>query len=254
MTTVAPEIVEVVLEAARAAAAALPSAATLVPGIPVTDLSALELPASAAVAVVAGFTGSVQGSSLVIVPADLVEALKASPLGELDVVAAVRPGLLAGAELFGQVVLDAGIELPIDVALDGLAGAGALVAVPLLDDGVVSIVYVAAVSPTAVPSPRSGSAVRNARGTGAGLELLRDVEMEVTAELGRTRMTVRELLSLTPGSVVELDRAAGSPADLLVNGTLIARGEVVVVDEEYGIRITELVGPGAEGVEGEKAK
>jgi flagellar motor switch protein FliN/FliY len=70
--------------------------------------------------------------------------------------------------------------------------------------------------------------------------------MEVTAVLGHTRMTVRELLSLTPGSVVELDRAAGSPADLLVNGTLIARGEVVVVDEEYGIRITELVGPGAD--------
>ena len=65
--------------------------------------------------------------------------------------------------------------------------------------------------------------------------------MDVTVELGRTRMTVRELLSLAPGAVVELDRAAGSPADLLVNGRLIARGEVVVVDEEYGIRITEIV-------------
>ena len=65
--------------------------------------------------------------------------------------------------------------------------------------------------------------------------------MEVTAELGRTRMTVRELLSLAPGAVVELDRAAGSPADVLVNGTLLARGEVVVVDEDFGIRITEIV-------------
>jgi flagellar motor switch protein FliN/FliY len=75
-----------------------------------------------------------------------------------------------------------------------------------------------------------------------GLELLHDVEMGVTAELGRTRMLVREVLDLVPGSVIELDRAAGSPVDVLVNGTLIARGEVVVIDEEFGIRITEVLG------------
>jgi flagellar motor switch protein FliN/FliY len=54
-------------------------------------------------------------------------------------------------------------------------------------------------------------------------------------------MTMRELLSITPGAVIDLDRAAGAPVDVLVNGTLIARGEVVVVDEEFGIRISELV-------------
>jgi flagellar motor switch protein FliN len=73
------------------------------------------------------------------------------------------------------------------------------------------------------------------------LALLHDVEMGVTAELGRRRMTVRDLLSLTPGAVIELDRAAGSPVDVLVNGHLIARGEVVVIDEEFGIRIAEIV-------------
>ncbi len=73
------------------------------------------------------------------------------------------------------------------------------------------------------------------------LELLRSVEMNVTAELGRTRMTVADLLSLTPGSVVELDRSAGTPIDVLVNGTLIARGEVVVIDEEFGVRISEII-------------
>ena len=71
--------------------------------------------------------------------------------------------------------------------------------------------------------------------------MLHGVVMEVTVELGRTRMTVRELLALTPGHVLELDRAAGSPADLLVNGRLIARGEVVDVGDEYGVRITEIV-------------
>ena len=71
--------------------------------------------------------------------------------------------------------------------------------------------------------------------------MLHGVDMEVTVELGRTRMTVRDLLALSPGAVLELDRAAGSPADLLVNGRLIARGEVVVVDEDFGLRITEIV-------------
>jgi flagellar motor switch protein FliN/FliY len=55
-------------------------------------------------------------------------------------------------------------------------------------------------------------------------------------------MTVRDLLALTPGSVVELDRLAGSPVDVLVNGTLVARGEVVVIDEEFGVRISEIIG------------
>ncbi|HEX8498372.1 MAG TPA: flagellar motor switch protein FliN, partial [Actinomycetales bacterium] len=72
------------------------------------------------------------------------------------------------------------------------------------------------------------------------LDMLRNVAMEVTVEIGRTRMTVGELLSLHPGEVVELDRAASAPADLLVNGTLIARGEVVV-DEDFGLRISEIV-------------
>jgi flagellar motor switch protein FliN/FliY len=72
------------------------------------------------------------------------------------------------------------------------------------------------------------------------LRILHDVDMVVTAELGRTRMPIRELLSLTPGMVVEIDRAAGAPIDLLVNGRLIASGEVVVIDEEFGVRITEI--------------
>jgi flagellar motor switch protein FliN/FliY len=71
--------------------------------------------------------------------------------------------------------------------------------------------------------------------------MLRDVAMEVTAQIGSTRMTVSELLNLADGAVIELDRSAGAPADLLVNGHLIARGEVVVIDENFGLRITEIV-------------
>lgn len=72
--------------------------------------------------------------------------------------------------------------------------------------------------------------------------ILSDVQMGVTVELGRTRMSVREILALTLGSVIELDRPAGAPVDLYVNGTLIARGEVVVIDEEFGIRVSEIIG------------
>ena len=74
----------------------------------------------------------------------------------------------------------------------------------------------------------------------SSLSVLHDVELVVTAELGRTQMNVRDLLALAPGMVVEIDRAAGSPIDLLVNGRKIAAGEVVVIDEEFGIRITEI--------------
>ncbi len=73
------------------------------------------------------------------------------------------------------------------------------------------------------------------------LHLLSDVQMNVTVELGRAVMQVRDLLSLREGSIIELDRAAGAAVDVLVNGTLVARGEVVVIDDELGVRVTELV-------------
>jgi flagellar motor switch protein FliN/FliY len=91
------------------------------------------------------------------------------------------------------------------------------------------------------PAPAVGGLAATA-GRSGPIELLNDVEMGVTVELGRTRMLVRDILELSSGSVIELDRAAGAPIDVLVNGTLIARGEVVVIDEEFGIRITEVIG------------
>jgi flagellar motor switch protein FliN len=74
-----------------------------------------------------------------------------------------------------------------------------------------------------------------------GIELLMDVALEVSVELGRSHMSIAEILALRTGSVIELDKLAGEPVDVSVNGTLIARGEVVVVDEKFGVRITEVV-------------
>ena len=76
---------------------------------------------------------------------------------------------------------------------------------------------------------------------GRNLDLLLNVSLEVTAELGKAKMNVRDILKLGTGSVVELDRLAGGPVDLLVNHKLVARGEVIAIDENFGVRITELI-------------
>lgn len=74
------------------------------------------------------------------------------------------------------------------------------------------------------------------------LRRLSEVPVDVTVEIGRTRMTVGEMLELHHGSIVALNRMAGEPVDLLVNGTPIARGEVVVIDEQFGLRVTDVLG------------
>jgi flagellar motor switch protein FliN/FliY len=93
----------------------------------------------------------------------------------------------------------------------------------------------------------SGAAGGGAFGGPADLGRLSDVPVELAVEIGRTRMTVGATLELRPGSIVVLDRVAGEPVDLLVNGTPIARGEVVVIDEEFALRVTDVLGEGAGG-------
>jgi flagellar motor switch protein FliN/FliY len=75
------------------------------------------------------------------------------------------------------------------------------------------------------------------------LDLILDVGLEATVELGRSSLIIREILALGPGSVVELDKLAGEPADLLINGRPLARGEVVVIDDHFGLRVTEIMSP-----------
>jgi flagellar motor switch protein FliN/FliY len=88
--------------------------------------------------------------------------------------------------------------------------------------------------PSGAPLPAPGA-----------LERLHDVPVELAVEIGRTRMTIGETLALGPGSIITLNRLAGEPVDLLVNGKPIARGEVVVIDEEFGLRVTEVVSEGS---------
>lgn len=75
------------------------------------------------------------------------------------------------------------------------------------------------------------------------IDLIMDIPVKLTVELGRTKMTIKELLRLTQGSVVALEGLAGEPLDILINGYLIAQGEVVVVNDKYGVRITDIITP-----------
>ena len=92
----------------------------------------------------------------------------------------------------------------------------------------------AAAAAPAIPAPAQDP---------SDLDMVLDVPVELSVEIGRTTMTIRETLEMGPGSIVALDRMTGEPVDLLVNGQTIAQGEVVAIDEEFGLRITHVVSP-----------
>ena len=92
-------------------------------------------------------------------------------------------------------------------------------------------------SQEASDAPRTSASPKN------GMAFILDIPLEITVELGRTRMVINDLLKLGQGSVIELSKLAGETLDILANQRLIARGEVVVVDEKYGIRLTEVISP-----------
>jgi len=105
----------------------------------------------------------------------------------------------------------------------------------------------AAAAPGAKPAPIFPSFEASADGDKASmmreLDMILDIPVQLTVELGRTKITIRNLLQLAHGSVVELEALAGEPMDVLVNGTLIAQGEVVVVNDKFGIRLTDIITP-----------
>lgn len=235
MTTA--ESTQLLTAAATAAVPLLP----LPPGAQPQPASVADLPGDWP-AVRARFTGTPSGWLALLLEPGLARSL-ADALQQ----AATAEGADAGQGLAVacQAALEAALQamgptaaLPVEETggADITAEAASAQAVALGAAGGTPVAYaVLAVhdGPTASGSGQSGG-VR-------GLDLLRSVPMEVTAEIGRTRMTIQELLGLVPGTVVELDRPVGSPADVLVNGKLFARGEVVVVDEDFAIRVTEIV-------------
>jgi flagellar motor switch protein FliN len=204
-------------------------------------------------AVVARVTGGTAAQVVLVLGAPLLQQLRATgggATGEPEPwVARTAAAMEDWARRIGSVLADAlTVEDPEQLRhLAVETPSTTLIAADLVSESG-PVAAVALVAHAGEPSAGAigGAAVGPTSGTTAArkdpMHLLGDVEMMVTAELGRTRMNVSDLLALAPGSLIELDRTAGSPIDLLVNGTLVARGEVVVVDEEYGIRLTEITG------------
>jgi len=89
----------------------------------------------------------------------------------------------------------------------------------------------------------SGSGARESNSGSPDMDVILDIPVQLAMEVGNTTISIRNLLQLNKGSVIELDRLAGEPLDILVNGTLIAHGEVVVVNEKFGIRMTDVISP-----------
>jgi flagellar motor switch protein FliN/FliY len=117
------------------------------------------------------------------------------------------------------------------------------------DDWAAAMGEQAAVEGTAAPEAQPAALFEELSGstdkavTPQGFDMILDIPVNLTVELGRTKISIRNLLQLAHGSVVELEGMAGEPMDVLVNGTLIAQGEVVVVNEKFGIRLTDIITP-----------
>ena len=187
-------------------------------------------------AVVATFVGAASVEFVLVAERAIAESLAGADGGVISLADALRPALEAAADAFGPGVLDVAEIRPVG---DDLAGEG-FESFALVDHGAALAWFGVRVRGRATVPQQRDPHERDAHER-ADMRLLFDVEMTLTAEIGRTRLPVRQVLDLVPGSVLELDRAAGAPADLMINGRLIAHGEVVVIDEDYGIRITEIV-------------
>lgn len=267
------QVADAFTAAAAAAAGALGLPQTPTAGPLATETAdVLGAPASLAASMRVG--GSVSGDLVLLSIAELDPVLDDSAMGGLTPLSNRVRALRAAADALGVRHGDAVEADPTDLAgdlgcallLDGVpvAAISLRLPAPVVEEADAvepeAVAYdavpaaeavrepVAVGAPAAAAAPDAGfrSTVPGVGAEGHGqvatrLDQLTNVQMEVTVEIGRTRMSVGELLGLAPGQVVELDRAAGAPVDLFVNGTLLARGEVVVIDEDFGFRVTEIV-------------
>lgn len=229
------------VETAQAAAVAFATALPSPVPLEVVDATTAGMPEPDAASVRVGFVGATS-ADLVAVAGEAVAQAIAGAAG-LSLADAVRPALEAAGATLGTGVIDEAVEAPV---ADALATEDVRT-FALVDTLGTAVAWFGLRIRPAVPEVPAQRQTSPAEADGArrsesyGMRLLHDVEMTLTAEIGRTKLPVRQVLDLVPGTILELDRAAGAPADVMVNGRLVARGEVVVVDEDYGIRITEIV-------------
>jgi flagellar motor switch protein FliN/FliY len=192
-------------------------------------------------AVLASFIGDVSADlAVVLIDTDALAAAAGTDSALVSVVDVLRPALEAAADALGTGVLG-------DARLDDASSLFAdpdTVSFALTSGGVVSGWFAIRIRPNGVVT---GAVPRSEESMVGKLGRISNVEMALTVEIGRTRMSVRDVLGLEPGAVIELDRSAGAPADVLLNGRLIAHGEIVVIDQDYAVRITSILDV-AEGI------
>jgi len=235
LSTVAENATTIARSAASELARLLPAAVPLV----VAGAASPVPPPRDAVAVRAGFVGAQSAELVVVADAAVAEALAGAE--SVSLADALRPALEAASATLGPGVLESAVAGPLNGMLD--EPGTVLVGLAPTPEAAPQAWFALRIRPRGDALPTQRETTRDPEHERQALRLLHDVEMTLTAEIGRTRLPVRQVLDLVPGTVLELDRAAGAPADVMVNGRLVARGEVVVVDEDYGIRITEIVAP-----------
>ncbi len=226
--------------AATALVQLLPSQVPLSPAV-----SSKQVPADvAAAAVIGAFVGTISADlALTLIDTSNLQAAGGAGAALVSPENVLRPALESaaatlGAGVLGECRIQDGASLFADeetvvFELTGAAGLAGWFGIRIRENGVVN--------DNAAASKLAGGGVKGAGGVASKLSRINNVEMSLTVEIGRTRMSVRDVLNLEPGGVVELDRSAGAPADILLNGRVIAHGEVVVVDQDYAVRITKIL-------------
>lgn len=154
-------------------------------------------------------------------------------MAELDNDSDMGMGILSQADL-DALVAAASEDSPAEQAEYGLLDETSEAAPPPMPAPAIGMVDL-----PSFDSPAAGA--YDAPEGASGLGRVRDIPLEVTVELGRTRLLIRDILDLSPGSIIELDKIAGEPVDLFANGMLVARGEVIVIDDNFGVRLTEII-------------
>lgn len=198
------------------------------------DASMLEGPGEL---VVAGFVGQHSADVLLSVAAPLLGGAPGGPGSLVSAADILRPALEAATGVLGAGMLSTDSAVHPDVMLADAETVCFELRSAEEEIGFFAI-RIRNNEPASLPA---GTAAEAREDVASRLGRINNVEMALTVEIGRTRMSVRDVLGLEPGAVVELDRSAGAPADILLNGRLIALGEVVVMDQDYGVRITQIL-------------
>jgi flagellar motor switch protein FliN/FliY len=187
-------------------------------------------------AVLASFVGATSADvAVVLLDTDALTVAAGTDSPLVSVVDVLRPALEGAVGVLGVGVLG---EAKLDDASALFADTETKV-FELTDSDAVAGWFAIRIRRSGTLGSRTSSAPEGSMA--AKLGRINNVEMALTVEIGRTRMSVRDVLGLEPGAVIELDRSAGAPADVLLNGRLIAHGEVVVVDQDYAVRITQIL-------------